>query len=468
MSKPVSKSLLVAVAVAVAVTLALMGSLSAQTPPQGSGANVQVSFPKPTATTPSGCVDEVRAYAVTRQKEMPPVGDTSMTPQQRSALAQQISASRIAMTKACVAQFDAKTIAPPQLGALIQLYADANLLDQAQIAIDRALPLTSSSPADRAALLTTAIPVVRRITPPGSDRPWRVANLYPKVEALIDELDANSAATFEQKWSLHSTMESVYRGDDVDAGIIKHGNWMLAAARKFSPADRTKYGLSIVSAHVNMAEAYAGQGMNDKAMLLLNDAHENWSDIPRADEIYIAPALARYQLVGTPGATIEAPVWLNAAAGTKELAMPGTVTLLEFTAHWCGPCRESYPGINRLRERFKNQNFRVAMVTRLWGYFLAERNIAADVEIAHDKDYFAEHHLDVPVAIARLVTPSVVNGKVVYSPGPDPNDTAYRVGGIPQIHVIDRQGKIRLIMVGYDNTNEEKLAKMIETLLKEK
>src|ERR1017187_7225545 len=148
--------------------------------------------------------------------------------------------------------------------------------------------------------------------------------------------------------------------------------------------------------------------------------------------------------------------------------MPGAVTLVEFTAHWCGPCRESYPGIDRLRERFKGQNFRVAMVTRLWGYYGSDRNVAADEEIAHDKDYFAEHGLDVPVAIAPLVTASVVNGTVQYSPGPDPNDTAYRVGGIPQIHVIDKQGRIRLIMVGYDNTNEEKLATMIEGLLKEK
>ena len=55
-----------------------------------------------------------------------------------------------------------------------------------------------------------------------------------------------------------------------------------------------------------------------------------------------------------------------------------------------------------------------------------------------------------------------------YPNGQDPNDTAYRVGGIPQIQVIDKKGNIRLIMVGYDNTNEEKLAKLIDTLLKEK
>ena len=48
------------------------------------------------------------------------------------------------------------------------------------------------------------------------------------------------------------------------------------------------------------------------------------------------------------------------------------------------------------------------------------------------------------------------------------NDENYRVGGIPQIHLIDRQGRIRLIMVGYDDANEPKLAKFIAALLAEK
>ena len=33
--------------------------------------------------------------------------------------------------------------------------------------------------------------------------------------------------------------------------------------------------------------------------------------------------------------------------------------------------------------------------------------------------------------------------------------------------MIDKKGRIRLVMVGYDDANEPKLAKMIEDLLKE-
>jgi len=61
----------------------------------------------------------------------------------------------------------------------------------------------------------------------------------------------------------------------------------------------------------------------------------------------------------------------------------------------------------------------------------------------------------------------VRNADGTYTPG-NPNDANYRVGGIPQIHLIDKAGRIRLIMVGYDDANEPAIAKMIEQLLAEK
>ena len=73
-----------------------------------------------------------------------------------------------------------------------------------------------------------------------------------------------------------------------------------------------------------------------------------------------------------------------------------------------------------------------------------------------------------PVAVGDRVMTSVKDGVVVYSPGPNPNDVAYKVNGIPQIQLIDKQGRIRLIMVGYDDANEPALAKFIEKLLAEK
>jgi hypothetical protein len=108
------------------------------------------------------------------------------------------------------------------------------------------------------------------------------------------------------------------------------------------------------------------------------------------------------------------------------------------------------------------------LATQLYGYFGSERNLSPEAEFERDRTYFAEHGLNVPIAVGDRVTATVKDGVVVYSPGPNPNDTAYKVSGIPQIQIIDKQGRIRLIMVGYDDANEPMLAKFIEKLLAEK
>ena len=47
------------------------------------------------------------------------------------------------------------------------------------------------------------------------------------------------------------------------------------------------------------------------------------------------------------------------------------------------------------------------------------------------------------------------------------NDANYKVAGIPQIHILDRKGVVRLIMIGFDEANEPRLAAMIQRLLGE-
>jgi thiol-disulfide isomerase/thioredoxin len=433
---------------------ALVVSLGSQTPPAGQPATAQAITTQAIAdaAAPADCVKALRSFVSKRQQELrPPTGFTA-------ELLKQVDGEKLALAATCVARFDAKKIEPSQLSGLAELYTEARLPVEAEATLERALAATLA-PAERANTLIAAMNAI--FGQPKSDA------RNARLEAMVDELDANPGATFDQKWAAHGRMAGYYRGDDIDAGIIKHGRWMAEAAKSFIPDQRTKYGSRLVSSQVSVAEALAGQGMNDEALDLLRRTAAEWKDIARATE-QIAPVLERYLLVGTAAAPIKAPRWLNAPAGVTEMPMTGAVTLLEFTAHWCGPCRESYPGVNRLRQQFGPQGFRVVMATRYYGYFSTERNLTAEDELKRDAEYFKNYQLDVPVAVGDQVSVKVVDGKVTYVPGPDPNDTSYKVGGIPQIHLIDKQGRIRLIMVGYDDANEPKLADTIRKLLAEK
>jgi hypothetical protein len=372
-------------------------TLFAQQPRDSSPARVAAESAIAAATNPSQCVPALQTFVSKRQQEVRPAA--GVTPD----VLKKVDEEKVALAKKCIHRFMFSSN-PVVLPGMAELHMEAGEPDEARTAIDAAFG-AMLSPATRAAALAAAVNIGLR------DSTGEARNA--RLEKLADELDANPAATFDQQWSTHSRLVSHYREHDVDAGILKHGRWMAGAATSFTPEQRKQYGTAFVSSQVSVAEAVAGQGMNDQALALLRKTAEDWKDVPRAGERYIGPALERYSLVGTAAAPIKAARWLNAPRGTRELPMTGAVTLLEFTADGCGRCLKSYPGVNRLRQQFGAKGFRVVMATR------------------------------------------------------DPNEAAYKVSGLPQIHLIDRKGRIRLIMIGYDEANEPKLAELIAKLLAE-
>ena len=434
---------------------------------QGQTPATAIDVPKTTGTTPAACSQEVADYTAKLTRDitatLPPI-TAAMSPDEQTRLARARSAAlapvtttRTAMLKECAAKFNAQTIGEADLPALIKLYGDAGLLDQAKAAVERALAIKTMTPDNRAAMLSMAVTTILR-EEKGDARNAR-------LERIIDELDALPDTYLDQKFGAHYSMLSYYRYDDLDAGIIKHSTWYMDHIKNASPELRNKYGRMAAMAYLDMGEAWAGQGRNDEAIALMKRAATDLPEVPTVASM-MQPEIDRLMLVGTAAAPLTAPRWLNMPAGQTQLAMPGKVTLLEFSAHWCVPCKESYPGVNRLLAKYGPQGFRVVLATELYGYFEKEMNLSADEEYARDKTYFAEHGMNVPVAIGERMQTKTVDGKRVMQR--EPNDDAYRVGGIPQIHLIDKQGKIRLVMVGYDDANEAKLAKMIEGMLKEK
>ncbi len=408
-------------------------------------------------SAPAACVKAARDFVSAQQKAQAPL---------TRAKFDKIEADKKAMASECAAKIDIATLDPAGLVGMAEVYSESGQPAKATEMLNTLLARTDLTTTVRADALFRMVRTALG-EPKGDERNAR-------LEKLADQLDALGAEAFDQQMSAHASMNGYYRADDIDAGIIKHSTWLINASKTFTPDQKQKFAATIANAHINMAQAWAGQAMTDKALALLREGVKEWGGYLSRPGFTIKESMfdseiGRLELVGLPAAALTAPTWFNKPGNNNELAMPGHVTLLEFTAHWCGPCKESYPGVNRLRAKYGPQGFRVALATQLYGYIGAEQNLSAADEIAKDKIYFAEHHLgDVPVAITDKITVKVTNGKVEYLPAQDPNYVAYRVGGIPQIMLIDKKGKIRLIMVGYDDVNEPRLAKMIEDLLKEK
>jgi len=117
--------------------------------------------------------------------------------------------------------------------------------------------------------------------------------------------------------------------------------------------------------------------------------------------------------------------------------LKGKVVLIDFWATWCGPCREELPIIEKLHREFKDKNLVVLGIS----------NEGRDTI----EKFLKNNPLTFPILLDE-------KGKVAKS---------YRVVAIPRLLLIDKTGKIRKDILGYNPRNEEILRELIERLLKE-
>ncbi len=232
-------------------------------------------------------------------------------------------------------------------------------------------------------------------------------------------------------------------------------------AQNQRPPASTTSPQGILTAEVDRARAFGDEGHADSALAILTSIATRHPTIPRETIARrITVDLTRYRLVGRSAPPIEAPHWLNARPGTRQMVAPmGQVTLIHFTAHWCGPCRPSYAVIDSVVARF-GKAVQVMVVTELYGQF-GGRPAKAAAELAADSAYFAEVlRARVPIAIADQPPPPIIPGDYGTV-----NTSRYGVEPLPQIVVTDRQGVVRRIFVGGDTAQPDRVVDVVGALL---
>jgi len=116
----------------------------------------------------------------------------------------------------------------------------------------------------------------------------------------------------------------------------------------------------------------------------------------------------------------------------------GRVVMINFWATWCGPCRQEMPHLNRLYDKY-----------RAAGFTLLGVNIDEDARNAAGLS--AKLGLRFPVL---LDTDKKVS-------------RLYDLGTMPSSVLIDRDGRVRFVHLGYKDGFETTYEKQIRELLKE-
>jgi thiol-disulfide isomerase/thioredoxin len=411
------------------------------------------------AATPAGCARATNdwfntAYHAARDSAALPGGKPANT---RALLDQ-----RTARTRACAAQFTVEGTAPGELLDLAALYSSVGLDSLAGAAIDRRLADPALSESDRAAGLVARISALTRPD----------TLLVVRAEPYMAQLDAMSGAVWRQKLEGHQILNSEYRYLDVNPRIRQHSLAIIGLGKSIKAAainDRSPGAVSsftLLDAYANLGEVYADFGHVDSTMLALDQARIDHPEIPDSEfRMILGPERERYALVGQRAATLAADHWLNAAPATRTMSPAGHVTVMEFTAHWCVPCRNSYPSMVAMADAFGRQGVQFLFATQFYGYIGTRQGLDSAAEFAGDREYFVgEHGIHFPVAIGDASPP--------YQPGKpfvqDPNFDRYQVGGIPQTVIVDRNGIIRRILTGWDTGNAQRIPVLLSELLREK
>lgn len=149
-----------------------------------------------------------------------------------------------------------------------------------------------------------------------------------------------------------------------------------------------------------------------------------------------SPAQAAMPAVGStaPGFTLKSDNGKNLKLGEFR----GQVVMINFWATWCSPCRQEIPHLNRLQERYRKA-----------GFVLLGVNIDDQPRVAREM-----------MQKLGVVFPVLFDTDKRVS-------RLYDVGAMPSTLLIDRDGRVRYVHLGYRAGYEIQYDSQIRELLKQ-
>jgi thiol-disulfide isomerase/thioredoxin len=301
-----------------------------------------------------------------------------------------------------------------------------------------------------------------------------VVVLYATKKALVDEAKAavdayarHQPQNPDDRYRMELLItDSYWRAKDY-ASMSTHAQRMLDASREFSKTNKDQVfrrDEMLLKSGALLAEAYVRTNQTRQAVKMLEDLRRLSLELPSGNLYKLAtyrlatidPEIDLDKVFENRPAPDKNPLpelvvneWIDRAP-VKLSELRGKVVLLDFWAHWCGPCRITLPKLTQWHQTYKDKGLVILGLTRYFGHG-NQRPMTPVEELVYLRDFKKRNGLPYGVLVEK--------GTV--------NDFNYGVNSIPMSFLIDRQGRLRYISPGASEEELEALSTMIKKLVDE-